>query len=199
MSAEHWRVLQHLNSMALVVRMASSFLISYTRQFTPTSSSTCLRLNKNDDLPDLFRLCGAELRELELYGTWTVLTKSDIYAIGTYCPRLSSLKIDSCVVEGTLMPIWRSLGSALTQINIDYYFPASGGDASLDIISAPDLAEHCVSLQRVSMVTLNDEMADVLVALGDRIRVLYIVDEFIESITPWRKCTEHARTSRQFI
>ncbi len=131
--------------MAFRVRMAFPFTLSSTR-----------------------RSC---VPELVLNPVWTVITKSDVLAIFARCTQLSLLAIYGNRVEGTLAPIWRSLGSTLTQIYIGYNSPACGYGI-LDIVSAPDLVEHCVNLYRIDVERLSYEIADVLIALGSRLRVL---------------------------
>ncbi len=138
-----------------------------------------LKLSRREVLPDLLHGCGAELREIVLYARATVVTEPCIQAISTHCMKLSSLAIHGYRVEGTLTPIWRSLGATLTRIHI-----CSG---ILGVISTPDLVEHCVNLHRVDMRTVKHEVADVLVALGSRIRVLDIGYQSVLNIAPWRK------------
>ena len=137
-------------------------------------------------LPDLLRGCGAELRELVLNTKSSVLTQNDILAISAHCMKLSSLTIRAHQVEGTLRPIWRSLGYVLTQIYIGSY-NSDDGYGIRRIIAIPDLVERCVNLCRVDVQSLNDEIADALVALGCRIRVLGIEDQNIAQFALWHK------------
>ncbi len=145
-----------------------------------------LKLDGGHLLPDLLRGCGAELRELVVNTGWTVITETDILAISTRCTKLTYLAIRGYHFESPLTPIWRSLGSTLTRIYIGWYF-SSFGHGILGIISVPDLVQHCVNLHHVDVLTLNHVIANVLVALGSRIRVLGIEDKLVSSIAPWRK------------
>ncbi len=139
-----------------------------------------------DALPDLLRGCGSELREFVLEGKGYGTRETDILSISTYCTKLSSLAIHGTRVEGTLVPIWRSLGSSLTRVYIGcYYRPLDHG--VLDIVSIHDLAQHCVNLRRVDVKTLNDEIAEILVALGGRIRVLGVVFQSVANAAAWGK------------
>ncbi len=132
-----------------------------------------LELGGGHALPDVLRGCGAELRELDLHYNITLVTKADISAISTHCKKLSSLAIRGCLVEGTLAPIWRSIGSTLTRIYFGCY-NCGFGNGIADFISASDMVEHCVKVHQVDVEELNHAVADVLVALGSRIRVLVI-------------------------
>ncbi len=145
-----------------------------------------LELPGEDVLPGLLRRCGAGLRELVLDAGWTVVTKTDILAISTRCTKLSYLAIHGNHVAGTLTPIWRALGSTLTRIYIGWYFSAFG-HGILGTISVPDLVEHCVNLRRVDVLSLTHAIADVLVALGSRIRFLSVEDELVINTAPWRE------------
>ncbi len=143
-----------------------------------------LELGGGRVLTDVLLGCGAELRELDLDAKMTVVPKADIVAISTHCKRLSSLAIRGHRVEGTLAPIWRSLGSTLTRIYISCYCSRYGIG---DVISVPDLVQHCVNLRHVDVEELNHAVANVLIALGSRIRVLVIVDKIVPSCVPWRE------------
>ncbi len=146
-----------------------------------------LNVGGGQALPGVLRGCGAELRELELDHGWTVITETDILAISTCCAKLSSLAIRGYYFEGPLAPIWRSLGSTLTRIYTGrYYIPAFGYEID-DIISATDLVEHCVHLDHVDVNQLNDPIANVLIDLGSRIRVLNIENDLSSSIAQWRE------------
>ncbi len=115
------------------------------------------------------------MRESVLSPWGTEVTKSDILALSTNCKKLSSLDIPLCYVESSLAPIWRSLGSTLTRIRIRWYNQHSAARYQLaDIIAAPDLVEHCVNLRHVDVEQLNQAVANALIALGSRIRVLRI-------------------------
>ncbi len=145
-----------------------------------------LRCGGGQAVPDLLRGCGAELREF-VYDAWgAVLTKNDICAIASHCKKLSWLAIHGNRVEGALAPIWRSIGSTLTRIHIACFYSVSGLGI-VDVISVPDLVEHCVNLNHVEVEEVNHETADVLIALGSRIRVLTIVGKLIPSCVPWRE------------
>ncbi len=136
-----------------------------------------LKLPGEKVLPDLLRRCGAELREMVLYGT--VFRRTDILAVSTQCTKLSSLAIHGNRVEGTLAPIWRSIGFTLSRIHICRKI--------LGAIAGPYLVRHCLMLRRVDVLSLNDVIADVLVALGSRIRVLGIGCQSDTTIAPWLK------------
>ncbi len=144
-----------------------------------------LKLDGGQALPDLLRRCGAELRELDLDAYGTAVTEADILAISAHCTNLSSLAIDGNRFEGMLTPIWRSIGSTLTRIYFGHYNCAFG-NGIVDAISVPDFVEHCVNLRRVDVGMLNHAYADVLIALGSRIRVLNIEDELDSDFAPWR-------------
>ncbi len=73
-------------------------------------------------LSDLLRGCGPELREFVLYAWGTEVTEDDNLAISTHCTNLSSLAIHSNRVESPVAPIWRSIGSRLTRVNIGNYY-----------------------------------------------------------------------------
>ncbi len=145
-------------------------------------------------LPDLLYGCGAELRELVLYPRDTVITGTDVLAISTHCTKLASLAIHGYRFEGTLAPIWRSLGSTLTRIYIDRYYQPSDSDIEMrGLVAVPDMVEHCVNLRRVDVLVFLDPLTDVLLALGSRIRVLTITVGVLLSISRWhemyRACT----------
>ena len=130
-------------------------------------------------LPDLLRGCGAELRELDLYPSHnTVVTETEVLAISTHCMKLFVLAIHGNRFEGTLAPIWRSLGSTLAWV----YF----GRYDLDAIAVPDLVEHCANLKYVDC-TFFHPFTDVLVALGSRIRVLNIKFATVVCVVVWRE------------
>ncbi len=74
--------------------------------------------------PALLRDCGGELRELILFAFRTVVENADVLALSTHCSKISSLTIHGDCVDGSLAPIWRSLGSTLTKIYIGYCRPA---------------------------------------------------------------------------
>ena len=145
-----------------------------------------LKLAGGQLLPDLLRGCGAELREIVLDAGLTVVMETDIFAIATHCRKLSSLAIHGNHVEGTLAPIWRSLGSTLTRLYIYSYY-STLGHGVLRTISVPTLVKHCVNLRRVDLEKLDDSMAVVLVALGSRLRVLGIENELVRRIAAWRR------------
>ncbi len=145
-----------------------------------------LEFREEESLPDLIRGCGAELRKLVLDTANSVMTEKSILAISTHCTKLSSLAIRGWRMESTLTPIWRSLGSTLTRIYIGRYDCALGQNA----ISVPDLVEHCVNLSRVDVERMDDETADILVALGRRIRVLDIEKPLFDSPPLWDKLYE---------
>ena len=145
-----------------------------------------IKLPRQDVLPGLLRGCGAELRELVVNAGWTVITETDILAISTRCKKLSYLAIHGNHVAGTLSPIWRSLGPSLKRIYIGWYF-SGFGHGILGTISVLDLVVHCVNLHRVDVLTLNNGITDILVALGSRIRVLGIEDEYVLHNAPWRE------------
>ena len=151
-----------------------------------------LELPAEEALPDLLRGCGSRLRELVLDTCNTVFTKSDGFAISTYCTNLSLLAIHTERVEGTLAPIWRSVGSTLTQLSIDCDYGAARYRI-LEIISVPDLVEHCVNLRSVRVLEFNDITADLLAALGSRIHVLNVGYDSAPSAAMWhevyRACT----------
>ena len=136
-------------------------------------------------LPDLLRICGSELRELVVKGCLT--KESDILAITTHCTKLSSLAIHGNQFEVTLAPIWRSLGSTLTRIFIGTYIILPTLELTVNVISVPDLVEHCGYLHRVDIEHLDDDKADILIALGSRIRVLDVGLRLDPNITSWRK------------
>ncbi len=94
---------------------------------------------------------------------------------------LSWLEIHCNRVEGSLTPVWRSLGSILTRIYIDSYYTVLGHGVSR-IISVPNLVKHCVNLYRIDVGELDNEIADVLVTLGNRIRILGVEDEYFCNI-----------------
>ncbi len=139
-----------------------------------------LDLPGEEVLADLLPGCGAELRELVVNAGWgwAVVTEADIHAIATHCTSLSLLAIHGNHVGGTLAPIWRALGSTLTRVYIGWHFSALG---------QPDLVEHCVSLRRVDVLTMNHAIADLLAALGSRLRVLGVKDELGLNLAPWRE------------
>ncbi len=145
-----------------------------------------LKLNGGLVLPNLLDGCAPELKELVVDARGSVVTEIDILSISIHCTKLSYLAIHGNHVAGTLTPIWRSLGSTLTRIYIGWYF-SEFGYGIVDTISVPDLVKHCVNLRHVDVLTLNEEIADVLVALGSRIRVLGIEDELVSGIALWRK------------
>ncbi len=129
-------------------------------------------------LCNFLRGCGAELKELVVDTEWSAITETDILAISTHCKKLSSLAISGHLVKSPLTPIWRSLGSTLTRIYIGCYSQYStAGYGFLGIMGAPDLVKLCVNLRRVDLKKLHNAAADVLVALGTRIRVLSIEHE----------------------
>ncbi len=121
-----------------------------------------------------------------------MVAETDVLAITTHCTKLSSLAIYGNRIEGTLAPIWRSLGSTLTRIHIGCYYPPIGFGI-VEIIAAAALMEHCVNLYRADVEKLDDAVADVLVAFGSRIRVLNVRNEFSSNIARWhevcRACT----------
>ncbi len=137
-------------------------------------------------LSNFLRDCGAKLKELVVDARWAVVTEADIFAISTYCTRLSLLAIRGNCVEGTLASIWRSLGSTLTRVYIGCYYSTSGYRIA-NIISLPNLVENCVTLHRVDVQRLYKAITDVLVALGSRIRVLSVEDEFVLRTGSWRE------------
>ncbi len=145
-----------------------------------------LKISREGLLPDLLRVCGAELRELVLDVQEILFMKADILAISTDCTKLSSLKIHGRRIEGALAPIWRSLGSTLTHIYIGDY--SSTFD---DVISVALLVQHCLNLYRVDVETVNNENIRILIALSSRIRVLGIENHSFT--TQWcrmyRACT----------
>ncbi len=145
-----------------------------------------LKLPREELLPELLRGCGAELREIDLDAEDTVVTETDVFAISTNCTNLSSLAIRGNYVESTLTSIWRSLGSTLTQVYIGCNYSAVGY-GMLRVISVPDMVEHCVNLRRVDVEKLNDATADILVALGGRIRVLSVGEQVVDGLAPWQK------------
>ncbi len=143
-----------------------------------------LKLREEELLPDLLRGCGAELRDLVLSTESIVVTENDIFAILTYCTKLSSLAIRGGYIESTLTPIWRSLGSTLTRIYIGRYH-SDFGNGIVDVISVANLVEHCVNLYHVDVKELSPEVADVLIVLGSRIRVLGIEDPSYTTNSYW--------------
>ncbi len=124
-------------------------------------------------LSSLLPTCGDELRELVLHTTHISMTQSDILAISTYRTKLTSLAIVGESVEGPLTPIWRSIGSTLTGLYIGCDYSAAGF-RFLDLVSAHDLVEYCKNLHHVVVQTWNYHIANILAALGSRIRVLGI-------------------------
>ena len=48
-----------------------------------------------------------------------------------------------------------------------------------DSITGPDIVEHCAKPNHVDVPTLNDRIADVLVAIGSQIRVSSIEGDMI--------------------
>ncbi len=145
-----------------------------------------LKVYEKGLLPDLLRVCGAGLRELVLESECATLRKNDILAISAHCTKLSLLAIHSRRVEGTLAPIWRSLGSTLTHIYFHHHLFTAAYE-SVDIISVSDLMKHAVNPLRIDMQMLNDAAANVLIALGSRIRVLGFAHQSVVGTAPWRE------------
>ena len=137
-------------------------------------------------LSQLLPGCGAGLRELVLDTERIVVMENDILAISTHCTKLSSLAIRGRRIEGVFAPIWRSLGRTLARIYIGRYYSVFG-ERDLNVISVPDLAQHCVNLHRVDMKKLGGETTGMMVALGSRVRVLSIEDPSHRMNTCWRQ------------
>ncbi len=129
----------------------------------------------DDLLPRILPGCGAELRELVLDTGRIVLSEKDILAISTHCTKLSSVAVRGTRIEGTLAPIWRSLGSTLIRVYIGRYYSVFG-IRDRKAFSESDLVQHCLNLYRVDVEEIDDAVIDVLVTLGSRIRVLSIKD-----------------------
>lgn len=145
-----------------------------------------LNLGRHQLLPDLLRGCGGQLKELILEASSSVVTEMEVNAVSTHCTQLSSFVLRTNHVEGTLIPIWRSLGSTLEHIYLDVYYSPLGRGA-LQIISVSNLVQHCVKLKRVDVNTLRHGIADVLIALGKRVRVLKVEREVRNNPILWRK------------
>ncbi len=142
-------------------------------------------LRTEEVLPGLLHGCGAELRELVLNPVRTVITNNHILAISTHCTKLSLLAIHGNRVQGTLAPIWRSIGFSLIQIYVGCYYPAFGYETA-DIVSQSELVDHCVNLRRVDVERLTYAIADILITLGSRIRDLRIGDPSYTTNLRWR-------------
>ena len=114
---------------------------------------------------------------------------SRIHAILMHCTKLSSLAIRGRRIEGSLKPIWRSLGATLIRLHIGCYY-SDLGKKRRDVISIPDLVRHRVNLHRVDVFNLDRAITSDLVALGSRIRVLAVKRPSNSNLACWRKMYE---------
>ncbi len=149
-----------------------------------------LRISRNagvDLLTYIIPGCGAELRELVLdYGNM-MMTENEVVAISKHCTKLSWLEIGGRCIQGTLAPIWCSLGPTLTRIYIGRQY----GRNVWDVFSVPDLVKHCVNLYRVDVKVMDYEMSRILATLGSRIRVLSVEQRYsYASISHWHTVYE---------
>ncbi len=134
------------------------------------------KLGGGRSLACVLRGCGAELRKLYLNAKLNVATKADISAISTHFKKLSLFEIRGDHVLTMLAHVCRTLGADLRLIFIGLYCSALGSGIG-NIITVPDLVEHCVKYHHVYVEPLKRALADVLPALGSRICVLVIVEK----------------------